>query len=191
MGFEALFTKPDLALLHDWLRETGELYLDLDRPHSGGPNNSLHFLSDLRALKEIVSREKHSEVGIYIFRMKQYPIQGIVDDALLATALEQIPDRQYFRILSLGDGPLAPCDQIGSGDSHEEMREEFIRLRGRNVRIGQDPFDRRDINFFEHPDDVFVVRLLKNTQPQVSRNRTSHPPFDSDPERYGPYVDFW
>jgi hypothetical protein len=101
MGFESLFAKRDVALLHDWLQETGELYMDLDRPHSGGMNNSLHFLDNLRALKEIVSRERHSEVGIYIFRKKQYPIRGIMDDALLATALEQIPDAQYFNILSL------------------------------------------------------------------------------------------
>src|SRR5258708_39971941 len=106
MGFEQLFAKSDLALLHDWLQETGELYMDLDRPHSGGLNNSLYFLDNLSRLKSIVSQETHPEVCIYIFRKKHYPIRGTVGDALLATVLEQIPDRQYFTILSLGDDPL-------------------------------------------------------------------------------------
>jgi hypothetical protein len=132
MGYEHLFGKSDLALLYDWLQETGELYMDLDRPHSGGSNNGVHFIESLAALKGIVSHERHPEVYISIFRLKQYPIRGIVGDSLLATVLEQIPDRQWFSIVSLGDGPLAPCNVIGFGDCHDEMREEFARLEGKH-----------------------------------------------------------
>lgn len=59
MGIEQLFSPADVALLFDWLRESGELYLDLDRPHSGGSNNSVHFIGSLPALKSIISREEH------------------------------------------------------------------------------------------------------------------------------------
>src|SRR5258708_39849278 len=106
MGFEQLFAKSDLALLHDWLQETGELYMDLDRQHSGGLNNSLYFLDNLSRLKSIVSQGTHPEVCIYIFCNKHYPIRGVFGDPLLGTALEQIPDRQDFIILSPYDHPF-------------------------------------------------------------------------------------
>jgi len=190
MGFEQLFAKSDLALLHDWLQETGELYMDLDRPHSGGLNNSLYFLDNLSRLKCIVSQETHPEVCIYIFRKKHYPIRGILDDALLASALEEMPDRQDFSILSPGDHPLGAFDVIGFGDCHDELREEFIRLKGKQVRVGQDyPFDQR--TFFEKPDEVFVASSYKHREPRILKNRTSYPRFESEPDRYRRHIDFW
>ena len=191
MGYEHLFAKGDLALLHDWLQQTGELYMDLDRPHSGGLNNSLYFLNSLSHLKSIVAEETHPEVSISIFREKQYPIRGLMNGALLTTAFEQIPDRQYFTILSRADDSLAPFNVIGFGDSHDELREEFARLKGKHGRIGQDPFDQPDTNFFEKPDDVFVTRSYRHPEPQVTKNRVSYAPFDVEPERYRPHIDFW
>ena len=55
MGYEHLFDERDLALLYDWLQQTGELYIDLDRPHSGGDNSSVYFIGALAQLKEIVA----------------------------------------------------------------------------------------------------------------------------------------
>jgi hypothetical protein len=102
MDYEHIFAECDLALLYDWLQPNGELYMDLDRPHSGGSNDSVHFIHSLAQLKKIVSEEAHPEVRIDIFREKQYPIWGIVDEKLLALALEFLPDGEWFSILSLG-----------------------------------------------------------------------------------------
>src|SRR5437870_12828740 len=101
MRYESLFAPQDLAMLYDWLQETGELYLDLDRPHSGGSNNSVHFVTSLVELKAIISRETWPEVDISIFRAKLYPTRGVADEKLLLTVMEQIPDGQYFTILSV------------------------------------------------------------------------------------------
>ena len=68
MGYQHLFHERDLALLYDWLQETGELYVDLDRPHSGGDDNSAYFVSTLGQLKKIVAAESHRETSITIFR---------------------------------------------------------------------------------------------------------------------------
>src|SRR5580704_12318553 len=108
MGYESLFAPCDLAMLCDWLEETGELYLDLDRPHSGGSNNSLHFVRNLADLRVIISNETWPEVDISIFRSKQYATRGLADEKLLAIAMEQIPDSQYFSILSVDADSLAP-----------------------------------------------------------------------------------
>jgi hypothetical protein len=70
MGYESLFAPCDLAMLYDWLEETGELYLDLDRPHSGGSNNSLHFVRNLAELRVIVSNETWPEVRLCSIRRR-------------------------------------------------------------------------------------------------------------------------
>jgi hypothetical protein len=177
-------------MLYDWLQETGELYMDLDRPHSGGSNGSVYFFGSLSELKGIVSQEAWREVNISVFRAKQYPIRGIFDARLLAVALAQIPDVQYFSILSGADSALRPCEVIGWGDSHEELREEFARLEGRQVRIGQNPYDLHDDQrFFDSPEEVFVVRFLKRGG--ASKNRAGYAPFDASPERYRLHIESW
>ena len=168
--------------------------MDLDRPHSGGPNNSLHFVTSLPQLKNIVSTETHSEICCSIFRRNPFPARGILDEALLAAALKRIPDAQYFTILAPANDPLGSFEKIGSGESHAELREEFARLRGRLVRIGQDPFDSLDAsvaNFFERPGEVFVTSFYKNRNPHVWKNRTRYAPLEAHPARYRPHIAFW
>jgi len=36
LNYFSLFTSDNLALLHDWLTETGELYVDIYHPHGAG-----------------------------------------------------------------------------------------------------------------------------------------------------------
>jgi hypothetical protein len=176
------------------LQESGELYVDLDRPHSGALNNSLYFIDSLSGLKRIVAQETFREVCICIFREKQYTIRGVAEDTLLATALAQIPDHQYFSILSSEKDALGTCDVIGWGDSHDELRGEVIRLKGRLIRLGQNPFDQAWTKFFERPDEVWVGRFsanLEHRQPFVSKNRIEYSRFDGEPARYRDHIDFW
>ncbi len=190
MGYEHLFAERDLALLHDWLQDTGELYMDLDRPHSGGRNNSVHFIQSLAQIKGIVSEEKHPEVRIEIFREKQYPIRGEANETLLAAALDFITDGEWFNILLLGDGPLAPCQIVGFGDSHAELRDDFARLKDKSIHFGRNPFDQRD-TYFERPDDVWVAKSYRHGQPNVTKNRINYSAFEDAPDRYRPHIAFW
>ncbi|HTS30959.1 MAG TPA: hypothetical protein VMH81_34040 [Bryobacteraceae bacterium] len=70
------------------------------------------------------------------------------------------------------------------------MRAEFARLAGEDARVGQDPFDRPDTNYFDKPDDVFVLNSLRHPT-AVHKNRTRYCPFDSDPDRYRAHIGFW
>src|SRR6266496_1529620 len=195
MGYESLFAPPDLAMLYDWLQETGELYLDLDRPHSGSRNNSVHFVTSLVELKVIISRETWPDADIEIFRARQYPFRGAADAKLLSMVMGQIPDGEYFKILSVEADPVAPRTVIGWGDSYQELRGEFARLEGRQVWVGQDPFDLPPhdhfARFFNSPDQVLVVRFYRHSEPRVSKNRAGYAPFDATPDRYRPHIGFW
>lgn len=182
MGYEHLFDERDLALLYDWLQQTGELYIDLDRPHSGGDNSSVYFIGALAQLKEIVAGEKHREVSITIFREKQYPIRGLADERLMRQALGYIPDGEWFSIVSLGDRASDPCKVVGFGDTHAELQGDFARLEGQSVRFGRNPFDLRN-SYFDEPDDAWVVTSNLHP-PRISKNCSFYSPFEREPDRY-------
>jgi hypothetical protein len=189
MGYEHLFGERDVALLYDWLQETGELYMNLDRPHSGGDNGSVYFIHSLAQIRRIVAEEKHPEISITIFREKQYPIRGTADETLLASALDFIPDGEWFSIVSPGDGPFAPCTLVGFGDTHSELREHLIRLRNKSVYFGRNPFDRRD-SYFETPEDAWVANSYQHP-PQITKNRILYASFEAEPDRYRSHIASW
>jgi len=189
MGYEHLFDERDLALLYDWLQETGELFMDLDRPHSGGSNETIYFIRSLAQLRRIVTEEEHPEVSITIFREKQYPIRGEADETLMSEALDFIPDGEWFSIASPRDHPLAACSIVGSGDSHAELREEFIRLSGKNIYFGRNPFDRQN-SYFEMPNDAWVVNSNRHPQ-KISKNWLFYAPFEAEPKRYRSHIASW
>jgi hypothetical protein len=149
------------------------------------------FLDQLSTLKDIVIKEAWPEVMIHIFREPSYPLRGKIDDARLATALEWIPEGQWFSILETGPNPGAPAEQLGYGDSHQELRAEFVRLQGRNARIGQNPFDHPNREYFDKAEDVFVVGFLKHPQAHRIKNLNSYPRFDAEPTRCLPLANMW
>jgi hypothetical protein len=181
LGFENLLQERDRELLRRWLQESHELYLDLDRPHSGGANDTLYLLTDVAQLDKILAAVEHPEVCLYIFRHTMFPIRGEFDEALLATAISYISEQKYFCILSPDDDPPGSFWRAGGGTGSEEMHEEFRRLRDRRVLIGQDPFDEPGAgfdSFFSRPDEVFVLGSYLYPEPHVKRNQLV-----SDPTR--------
>lgn len=77
---------------------------------------------------------------------------------------------RYFSIRCLGEGPLEPFEEIGSGESEAEFREEFLRLRGRDAYIGDDPFNAADTDYFRRPEEVFVLASYMYPEPHIRRN---------------------
>lgn len=76
------------------------------------------------------------------------------------------------------------CAFTGSGNSHQELRNEFKDVVGEEVGIGQDPFDIYDEKWFRlHSDEVFLIRLL--------RNHNQHETYAKHPEQYKWLEDLW
>ncbi|MBK9747412.1 MAG: hypothetical protein IPO91_11600 [Chloroflexi bacterium] len=82
MNYLHLLSLDNIALLKDWLEETGELYVDIDLPHSGS-SGSAYLVRSMNELKLLISRQTHPEIVIAIFHSLQYPIRGIADEILL------------------------------------------------------------------------------------------------------------
>jgi hypothetical protein len=70
MNHSDLFTPHHIAMLHDWLTDAGGLFVRLELPHSGGSGTSYSVCS-LDELRELVSRQTHPELEIFVFKGKE------------------------------------------------------------------------------------------------------------------------
>ena len=184
MDYLGLFSPYHLAALHDWISQTGELYIHLEYPHSGGSGTS-YLIRTLDDLKQLILAQAHPEIEIFIFRSMPFPVRGLADDSLLERAIQTIPDGQWYTIASLDYYPL-PCDFLGGGKSHEELRKEFSEVGDKLVGVGANPFD------VDYIDDKW---LSTNTDEImyfiVRKNLNFYEPYDRNPGKYEEVIGLW
>lgn len=136
----SILTSTQRQQLQEWLTETGELYVDHYRPHSAGPSDT-YFVDSVEDLETLITKEKWPNLVVTVFRRLQFPIRGVADDALLARALQEIPEGKQFEIKNLAERYPSCCECWGSGTSHAELRSDFSEIIGERVGIGLAPND--------------------------------------------------
>lgn len=144
-----------------WLSETGELWVDLYVAHSGGSSDH-YFIRSAEQLENLISKQTGHDLQICVFRRLQFPLRSVADASLLAEALKQIPDGQWYHIFSLEHYYPDKCDLFACGDTHDELRRDFAKVTGKRVAIGQNPFDGDDKWVFNTPDEVLVLNLKRS-----------------------------
>jgi hypothetical protein len=181
MNYLGLFTTHDLALLSDWLAESGELYVNVYHPRSGltGTPFLTRSVQDLRSL---VAQQTWPELYLTIFRHLPYPVLGIADDNLLKQALNAIPDGNSYQVVSLEHYFPAPCPVRLRGESHAELWNEFPELQGQKVAIGQDP-DEMSTLYRGRPEEAFILHVAKSTN--------YHEEYAKHPEKYNALEQEW
>jgi hypothetical protein len=179
----SLFTLSTLALLSDWLAQTGELYVDVDLPHSGGGSFS-YFVQSMPSFRNLIAQQDWPEIEITVFRNKQFPLRGIVDDSFINQALQHIPDRQSYTILCLKDNYSHAYGYHDSGNRHESMKIQLEEVRGQDVVVGQDPIERyKPEKAWKYHDEVFVVSVLKN--------QNYYEKYKNAPQKYEWLAEMW
>jgi hypothetical protein len=177
-----LFTPHHIALFDDWLTENHELYVDVYLPHSGSSSTG-YFVRSIQDLKILISRQTHPELSITVFRRPQFSLRGIADKNLLEQALNNIPDGEWYRIVSLDSFP-SECNILGSGNRHQELETEFSEIVGQNVGIGQSPFDVFDASRPKwNAADVFQL--------SVTKNRNYYENYAANSEKYRRVEELW
>jgi hypothetical protein len=150
-----LLSQEQRAQLQDWLNETGELHVDVYLPRGGGGTS--YFVRSVGELEELIMKQKWPKVALAVFRRLQYPLRGVADEAMLAQALTQIPDGEWFHLISLDHYYPEECHWCGEGDSHKEMRQIFHQLAGQRVGFGRNPFDKNSDWIYRTPDEVMAL----------------------------------
>jgi hypothetical protein len=193
LDYLTLFSPHNLAMLSDWLVETRELYIDVHWPHSGG-SGAAYFIHSIDDLKSLVLQQDRPEVVFTIFRRLQFPIRGIADERLLQKALEQIPDGEWYTIVSLKDVFPSNIARWGSGDTHAELRTEFADVIGDEIGIGQDPYDLDKLGLealLANTEEVFKVSVLRFNDFAIERNQDFYEPYAKEPRRYKWVEELW
>ncbi len=192
MNYLHLFSEPNLAAISDWLNESGELYVDVYLPHSGG-GSSAYLIHSIHELKSLITRQSHPEIAISVFRDRQYPLRGIADETLLKQSLHQIQDGDWYSIISLELSLYPSYIAVwGNGRSHKELQRDFADVLGEPIAIGQDPFDVHSPEWFaQHPEKVLIASILRKNNYTVERNQENYQPFESEPEKYRQILELW
>ena len=179
--YQNLLSPHNLALISDWLSETGELVVCLDRPHSGGSyvQYTIERLSDLRSL---LADETWPEIHLTVFRGIQYPVRGHVDDDLVAKALQTIPEGQAYTIARIGRYP-AQFKYLDEGETHAELKMQLEALRGEEIAVGEEPIDKKDEAGYRSHEHRFSI--------SVTKNQNFYKPYSNDPDRYLGVVAEW
>ncbi len=190
MKYLTLFSIHNLALLNDWLQETGELYTDVYLPRTARTSDC-YFIHAMDDLKSLVEQQSRSQMVLTIFHRRQYPLRGIADETLLEQALEQIPDGECYTIVSLSKFPSS-VKFSGSGKSHAELRHEFAEILGEEVGIGHEPCVVHDKMWFKRQlDEVFEATVLARDQYAIVKNQDYYEPYAKEPERYHWLEELW
>jgi hypothetical protein len=159
--------------LERWLGETGELFIDLypplrfftnlDPPRAG----TRFFVRSVAAVEDIIAWEIHEPIAesrrlgftVRAYRRLQYPLRGIAGPALLQTVLEQLPEEDYYTIVSLDHYyPPFPVVWVGAACNRAEFEEEFRKLSGQRVAVGQTYGDLGAPEFVSNPDEIMEWR---------------------------------
>jgi hypothetical protein len=185
MNYAELFTHHHIALLHDWLTDLGELFIDFHYPHRAGTNNN-YFIKRLEDVRDAVSQQHHTEIEITIFRAIVFPIRGTDYSTLLQRTLKEIPDNQYYQIVTPDSYPQE-CLALADGKGHKELERDLDNLeRGLEIAIGLHPFD---VSFQEF--EQFCGTTVERLRFNVHKNLNWYEGFNNNPLKYKDAIARW
>ena len=169
MNPAAPLTTDQREQLERWLAETGELFIDLYPPlrffrnlHPPRPGTRF-FVRSLASVEEIVAWELDKRIaesrqigfGVKAYRYLQYPLRGTAGPDLLRTVLERVPEGEYYTIVSLDHCyPPFPVVWLGLACNRAEFEEEFRKLSGQRIGVGQVYGDVGGPEYVHKPDEI-------------------------------------
>jgi len=127
-----------LARVKEWLESSGEMLVILRfLCMAGGKDYTIcRSFEDFLKMVDIVP----NGTEIILFKDRQLPIRGRVDDAFIVHAQKELPQSAEYLIVILEpvrDDFFLPTGAMGEG--HDELLEHLEQLRGREVALGRCP----------------------------------------------------
>ncbi len=130
------FSEPIVTqILQDWFSASTELFVELDRPHSG-TSGGFYILKNYLQYEDLITKASPGAV-CFMLRDKQLPLRGLVDDTFINRALDWLEDGDYYIIIEPSSYPQT-IRFLGDGKTRLEFERELRELRGTEVWVGQD-----------------------------------------------------
>jgi hypothetical protein len=185
VDYSNLVTPPYVALFYDWLTELRELFVDLEYPHSGGSGKN-YFVRSLSDIRNLLSQQAHPEIVITIFGIRIFSLRSRDHALLLALALEQLPEDEYFQIVETKPFPHEIV-ALADGKGHAELRQYFAALDAQQeVAVGVHPFDIPK----EKWQQTYGMEV-KYVSISVRKSLNWYTPYIEDPARYADAMAQW
>jgi hypothetical protein len=136
MSLRSVYDPTFLTQVHQWIQETGEVFIVIRYAYMAGAKDYI-FVPSFEQFEELI----HSLpplADVSVFKERKLPIRGIANNELLEVALKSITDGEWWFLLCRhGD---KPSDFSSDGaNSHQEMCRIFEEFHGEYIAIGLDP----------------------------------------------------
>ena len=121
-----------------WIEATGEVLVVLRYLRAAGAKD-FALCRTRQEFESLVSSARRG-TDICVFRDRQLPLRGVVDEAFVELALRSIADEDDFILLTTEVRPGPWISLSGDiGLSHAELRESLAELMGADVALGRWP----------------------------------------------------
>lgn len=136
MAYESTDSPAFLESVKTWLAENGEVLVLVRFSHAAG-NQVFEFFTSFPAFEERIAQLRPMTC-ITVFREKQLPLRGSIDETFVEAALALVPDGKEYLIAGLDRIHCGPASWIPewAGETHTEMREHLEDNRGARVAFG-------------------------------------------------------
>ncbi|CAN5143459.1 hypothetical protein BH09PSE6_BH09PSE6_11450 [soil metagenome] len=127
-----------LATVHRWIDASGEVLVLLEL--SGSGEKEFVFCRDFPAF-ERQTRSLPAQSRVTVYRDRQLPLRGTVDDAYVQAALAQVPDGAEWLVTALRPmraGTLSWYPNA-SGSNHEDLIDDLLEFHGDQAAMGEHP----------------------------------------------------
>lgn len=128
-----------LKTVKSWLASELELLILIRYSRTAG-DKSFEFYTSFAALQERLS-QLPAEACITVFRNRQLPLRGVVDNEFMRTCLSTLRDGPEFAVVETVQTKAGPHSwfDFSAGTSHEELREALDGRKGKAVAVGEYP----------------------------------------------------
>ncbi len=139
MNYRSSTDQAFLANLESWLRECPEILVLIRYSHATG-SKDFELFTSLEPLAARL-RELPPQTCVIAFKQPQLPLRGVVDEAFIKKILSAVPDGSEFLVLETSRKAYGRTSWFhhAVGESHTELREELIGLKGSPVAVGLYP----------------------------------------------------
>jgi hypothetical protein len=131
--------KEFLRTVNDWLNIQLEVLVLIRYSRAAG-NKSFEFVASFESLRERL-KELAPATCVTVFRERQLPLRGCVDDEFIGKCLNSVQDGSEFLVVetALRRARNQSWFHHEAGESREELREVLEGLRGEPVAVGEYP----------------------------------------------------
>jgi hypothetical protein len=151
-----------LQIIGEWLREAGDLLVNLYYPQSGG-GGTFYLLRSTHDFKMLVDEAKSNAV-ISIWRRQQFPLRAVADEDFINHIQDLIRKQIPYKIYAMVSGVFFPEELEFLGESGSASPTEFLEgLRnciGQTVFVGEEPILPNEYSLPNLDAELLIVRKL-------------------------------